>query len=83
MFAHGSKNSLWSQSLDSDDLRFIADLGDEEVEDFARSPNGSNFGFISGKWIHDAVLIEGLKWFKNVNVLQEHLRPESHRFSKK
>jgi Tol biopolymer transport system component len=59
--ADGSKNSLWRQSLDNDNPRLIADLGNEEIEDFAVSPDGSNFAFIRGKWIHDAVLIEGLK----------------------
>jgi Tol biopolymer transport system component/DNA-binding winged helix-turn-helix (wHTH) protein len=59
--ANGSKNSLWRQSLDNDDPRLIADLGNEGIEDFAVSPEGSNFGFIRGRWIYDAVLIEGLK----------------------
>ena len=57
----GSKNSLWRQSLDNDQPRLIADLGNEEIEDFALSPDDSTFAFIRGKWIHDAVLIEGLK----------------------
>ena len=59
--ALGPKNSLWRQSLDNDNPRLIADLGNEEIEDFAESPDGSNFAFIRGRWIHDAVLIEGLK----------------------
>ena len=59
--ANGPKNSLWRQSLDNDKPRLIADLGNEEIEDFAVSPEGSSFGFIRGKWIHDAVLIQGLK----------------------
>lgn len=58
--AIGLQNSLWRQSLDSDKPRLIADLGNEEIADFALSPDGS-FAFIRGKWIHDAVLIEGLK----------------------
>jgi len=58
--AIGLQNSLWRQSLDSDKPRLIADLGNEDIEDFALSPDGS-FAFIRGKWIHDAVLIEGLK----------------------
>jgi Tol biopolymer transport system component/DNA-binding winged helix-turn-helix (wHTH) protein len=59
--ANGPKNSLWSQTLDNGRPRLIADLGNEEIGDFAVSPDGSNFAFIRGKWIHDAVLIEGLK----------------------
>ena len=58
--AIGLQNSLWSQSLDQAGPRLIADLGDEEIEDFALSSDGS-FAFIRGKWIHDAVLIGGLK----------------------
>ncbi len=59
--ANSSKNSLWRQSLDNYKPRLIADLGNEEIEDFAASPDGKYFAFIRGKWIHDAVLIEGLK----------------------
>lgn len=55
-----SKNSLWQQSLDTDQPRFIADLGDKEIEDFALAPDGS-FAFIRGERLHDAVLIDGLK----------------------
>lgn len=58
---HESKNSLWRQSLDGSSPRLVADLGDEEIGDFALSPEGSYFGFIRGKWIHETVLIEGLK----------------------
>jgi hypothetical protein len=59
--ANGSKSSLWRQSLDNEKPYLIADLGNEEIEDFAVSAGGSDFAFIRGKWIHDAVLIEGLK----------------------
>ena len=57
----GGRSSLWTQSLDSDTPRLTGDLGNEQIEDFALSPDGSNFAFIRGKWIYDAVLIEGLK----------------------
>jgi Tol biopolymer transport system component/DNA-binding winged helix-turn-helix (wHTH) protein len=53
--------SLWSQSLDGDSPSLIGDLGNEQIEDFALSPDGTGLAFIRGKWIHDAVLIEGLK----------------------
>jgi Tol biopolymer transport system component len=56
-----SKYSLWQQSLDEDQPRFIADLGSDEIGGFAVSPDGKSFAFIRGNWIHDAVLIDGLK----------------------
>ncbi|HXG82637.1 MAG TPA: winged helix-turn-helix domain-containing protein [Pyrinomonadaceae bacterium] len=56
-----AKNSLWAQSLDEDKPRFIADLGDKEIQDFALAPDGSAFAFTRGEWLHDAVLIDGLK----------------------
>ena len=59
--ANGPHNLLWHQSLQDVSARLIADLGDERIEDFALSPDGRNFGFIRGKWMHEAVLIEGLK----------------------
>jgi Tol biopolymer transport system component/DNA-binding winged helix-turn-helix (wHTH) protein len=59
---NGSQNFLWLQSLDKDNPpRRIANLGNEEISDFALSPDDSTFAFIRGKWVHDAVLIEGLK----------------------
>jgi len=36
-------------------------VGNEEISDFALSPDDNTFAFIRGKWIHDPVLIEGLK----------------------
>lgn len=56
-----AKNSLWAQSLDEDKPRFIADLGDKEIPGFALAPDGSAFAFTRGEWLHDAVLIDGLK----------------------
>ncbi|MEO8434283.1 MAG: winged helix-turn-helix domain-containing protein [Pyrinomonadaceae bacterium] len=58
---NGSKAFLWRQSLDNEKPHLIADLGNEEIQDFALAPDGSSLAFIRGKWIHDAVLIEGLK----------------------
>jgi hypothetical protein len=55
------RTSLWQQLLNADSPRLIADLGDEEIAHFAVSPDGKSFAFIRGRWIHDAVLIEGLK----------------------
>lgn len=59
---NGSQNSLWSQSLDNDNPpHLIANLGNDEISGFALSPDETTFAFIRGRWIHDAVLIEGLK----------------------
>src|SRR6266480_2549155 len=54
-------SSLWRQSLNQDSARLIADFGREEIADYAISSDGSYVGFIRGRWIHGAVLIEGLK----------------------
>ena len=54
-------NSLWQQPLDGAAARVIADLGGDEIDDLAVSADGRTFAFIRGKWIHDAILIEGLK----------------------
>ncbi len=58
--ANGSRNSLWQQSLNDENPHLIGDLGNEEIAHFAVSPDGTSFAFIRGRWIHDAVLIEGL-----------------------
>jgi len=58
---NGPKNSLWRQTFSGDGPRLISDFGDEEIGDFQVSPDGGSFAFIRGKWIHNAVLIEGLK----------------------
>lgn len=57
----GSRNSLWRQPLDEENPHLVGDLGGEEIPYFAVSPDGTSFAFIRGRWIHDAVLIEGLK----------------------
>jgi Tol biopolymer transport system component/DNA-binding winged helix-turn-helix (wHTH) protein len=57
----GSRNSLWCQSLEVPNPRLVGDLGNEEIAHFAVSADGTSFAFIRGRWIHDAVLIEGLK----------------------
>ena len=35
-------------------------MGNEEISDFALSPDENTFAFIRGNWIHDSVLIEVL-----------------------
>lgn len=57
----GGKNSLWSQALASATPQLVADLGNMEVEDFSIAPDGNSIAYTRGEWIHDAVLILGLK----------------------
>ncbi len=57
----GVKNSLWTQTLFKEDRRLVADLSDESVNDFALAPDDTGFAFIHGEWLHDAILIDGLK----------------------
>ena len=54
-------NSIWRQSLYDVRPQHIADLGNEEINDLAVSPDGNQIGLIRGKWVHGAVLIKGLK----------------------
>lgn len=56
-----AKNFLWQQSLDENEPRLVADLGDQQVEDFNLAPNDKKIVVIRGEWLHDAVLIAGLK----------------------
>jgi Tol biopolymer transport system component len=55
------RSTLWQQPLDGGAARAVADLGSDEIDDLAVSPDGRSFAFISGKWVHEAILIEGLK----------------------
>ncbi len=54
---------LWIQPLDEETPRQIAVLGNEELGDFglAVSPDGKSFAVVQGEWLHDAVLLKGLK----------------------
>lgn len=54
-------SSLWRQSLNNDRPRLMADLGAEEINDLAFSPDGKYVGYIRGRWISRAVLIKGFK----------------------
>jgi serine/threonine protein kinase len=58
---HGSQHSLWHQSLGKGSPRLIADLGNEQISDFELSPDGNQIALTRGTWIHEAVLIEGLR----------------------
>ena len=56
----GTKYFLWRRSFENPKPELISEVVGDEIEDFAISPDGSSFGFIRGRWLHDAVLIEGL-----------------------
>ena len=55
------KHLLWRQSLDAAKPVFEMDMGTEGIESFEIGPVGSSFATIRGSWIHDAVLITGLR----------------------
>jgi len=47
--------------LDEEKPRKIAALGDEGINSFALAPDGKNFAVVQGGWLHDTVLLKGLK----------------------
>jgi Tol biopolymer transport system component/DNA-binding winged helix-turn-helix (wHTH) protein len=59
---NGSQNSLWLRSLDKNNpSQLIGNLGSDEIPYLALSPDENTFAFIRGKYMREAVLIEGLK----------------------
>jgi Tol biopolymer transport system component/DNA-binding winged helix-turn-helix (wHTH) protein len=55
-------NILWKQSLDEEKPRQIATLGDDELRGgLSVSADGKSFTVVQGKWLHDAVLLKGLR----------------------
>ena len=54
---------LWLQPLDGKTPKQAADLGNERISGsgFAISPDGKTFAVVQGGWLHDAVLLKGLK----------------------
>lgn len=58
----GSESLLWLQSLDGASApQQVANLGDDEIADLALSPIDGSLVFVRGKFIHEAVLIGGLR----------------------
>jgi Tol biopolymer transport system component/DNA-binding winged helix-turn-helix (wHTH) protein len=61
---NSDKRTVWSQSLDGDKPRQIADFNVGEISELsglAFSPDGQTFAVVQGNWNHNAVLIKGLK----------------------
>jgi Tol biopolymer transport system component len=55
---------LWLQPLDQESPQQVRALGDEEITagyGLAVSPDGKTFAVIQGGWLHDAVLLKGLR----------------------
>jgi len=59
--ATDGKLKLYRQPISSGPTRELTTLSAEDEFEFSLSPNGKQLAFISSKWNHDAVLIEGFK----------------------
>ena len=58
----GLQSLLWLQSLYNPGApQQVANLGDDKIADLALSPANGSLAFVRGRWIHEAVLIQGLK----------------------
>ena len=58
----GSENRLWLQSFPGTNApQPVANLGDDEIAELALSPADGSLVFVRGRFLHQAVLIEGLK----------------------
>ncbi len=59
------QNTLWQQLFDAPaEPQKIAELGEEQISEgggFALSPDGKRFAVSQGGWLHEAVLLKGLK----------------------
>lgn len=58
---NNGKNVLWQQALSENEPQLVADYGRQSVQHFAYAPDNGGLAYISGDWLHDAVLITGLK----------------------
>jgi Tol biopolymer transport system component/DNA-binding winged helix-turn-helix (wHTH) protein len=57
-------NSLWIQKINGEKPQKIADFGEgaiSELSSFSISPDGKYYTVSNGNWLHDAVLLKGLK----------------------
>lgn len=59
-----TNNTLWFQPLSGQTPRKIVEFGNEEIAElagFALAPDGKSFAVAQGGWLHDAVLLKGLR----------------------
>jgi Tol biopolymer transport system component/DNA-binding winged helix-turn-helix (wHTH) protein len=61
LLTESEQNSLWQLNLSETKPRLVANLGNEHIMDLSMSQDGKRWALVRGKWIHDAVLLEGLK----------------------
>ena len=57
-------NTLWKQRFDAEKPEKITDLGNDLISEsggLSISPDGKSFMVIQGNWLHDAVLLKGLR----------------------
>ncbi|MGH9819500.1 MAG: winged helix-turn-helix domain-containing protein [Pyrinomonadaceae bacterium] len=54
-------SKLWTQSLNGDGPKLLADLGDEHVDHLKISRDQRSFAVVRGDWRHDAVLLRGVR----------------------
>ncbi len=60
--AEFEESVLWRQMFDAAiPPERVADLGDEGIWNFALAHDGEKFAVVQGGWLHDAVLLRGLK----------------------
>jgi Tol biopolymer transport system component/DNA-binding winged helix-turn-helix (wHTH) protein len=60
-----TNNILWLQPLDKESPCQIAPIGDDQINESSGSltvsPDGKTFAVTQGRWLHDAVLLKGLR----------------------
>jgi len=60
--SHDDRNEvLWIQDVSNGTAEDVRKIAGTSINDFRLSPNGKQYGIISGLWKHDGVLITGLK----------------------
>lgn len=58
---NSAEQSFYQHPINGGEPRKIVDLGENHVESVSISPDGNSFAIVQGQWLHDAVLLKGLK----------------------